>query len=428
MATLGGRPARVRARARRRDDQPPRRARTKPRRSWSAGLKPKPQLVTSESLAPGRKPSEALAEIAKIAATPRGPSRLGWSATNPISASWRRGCSAPRAPSSSRRARSAASTSTGRCRAGPAPCAGCCRRVRCGASLREARAGRHQSHFGAGRGGGGIAAEVDAARAALAPRRLRRHGRGHHRPGPCFGGGAARRARRRRRAGRRLGWRRHDERGGARARLRDRCRWRSCRPAQATAWPATWACRGIRAAALAAATAGRPWRIDAGEVNGELFFNVAGLGLDARIAHAFAANRGRRGLLALPADRRCGSWCATRRASTTLPGTAATGRRRRLFIALANSRQYGGHGCIAPRAVLDDGRLDLVIVDDLPLWRVLAAPAGVLSRHPATGSRAGDGAVHPVARSPRPAVGTPPRRRAARRERRPRRAGCTRGR
>ena len=51
------------------------------------------------------------------------------------------------------------------------------------------------------------------------------------------------------------------------------------------------------AAALAAATAGRPWRIDAGEVNGELFFNVAGLGLDARIAHAFAANRGRRGFL-----------------------------------------------------------------------------------------------------------------------------------
>ena len=43
-----------------------------------------------------------------------------------------------------------------------------------------------------------------------------------------------------------------------------------------------------------------------------------------------------------------------------------------LFVALANSRQYGGHGCIAPAAVLDDGRLDLVIVDNLPMWRVLA--------------------------------------------------------
>jgi diacylglycerol kinase family enzyme len=44
---------------------------------------------------------------------------------------------------------------------------------------------------------------------------------------------------------------------------------------------------------------------------------------------------------------------------------------RALFIAIANSRQYGSHGCIAPRARLDDGRLDIVIVSDQPLWRVL---------------------------------------------------------
>ena len=147
------------------------------------------------------------------------------------------------------------------------------------------------------------------------------------------------------------------------------------------------------AAALAAATAGRPWRIDAGEVNGGLFFNVAGLGLDARIAHAFAANRGRRGLLRYlqigvrelaryqPRDYEI-FWDGGHRAAPAL------------FVALANSRQYGGHGCIAPAAVLDDGRFDLVIVDDLPLWRVLRAIAGVLPRQLAVGSRADDGAVH----------------------------------
>ncbi len=125
------------------------------------------------------------------------------------------------------------------------------------------------------------------------------------------------------------------------------------------------------AAALAAATAGRPWRIDAGEVNGGLFFNVAGLGLDARIAHAFAANRGRRGFLRYlqigvrelaryqPRDYEI-AWDGGHRAAPAL------------FVALANSRQYGGHGCIAPGAVLDDGRFDLVIVDDLPMWRVVA--------------------------------------------------------
>jgi YegS/Rv2252/BmrU family lipid kinase len=128
-------------------------------------------------------------------------------------------------------------------------------------------------------------------------------------------------------------------------------------------------------AALAVATGGRRWRIDAGAVNGALFFNVAGLGLDARIAHAFAANRGRRGLWRYMqiGTRELASYRAREYHITWEGGHTES---RALFIALANSRQYGGHGCIAPRAVLDDGRLDLVVVDDLPLWRVLARVPG----------------------------------------------------
>jgi diacylglycerol kinase (ATP) len=123
-------------------------------------------------------------------------------------------------------------------------------------------------------------------------------------------------------------------------------------------------------AALAVAVGGRPWRIDAGAVNGALFFNVAGLGLDARIAHAFAAGTGRRGLqryVQLGA-RELLRYRARRYDIDWSTGQAST---RALFIALANSRQYGGHGRIAPRAVLDDGRLDLVVVGDLALWQVL---------------------------------------------------------
>ena len=96
---------------------------------------------------------------------------------------------------------------------------------------------------------------------------------------------------------------------------------------------------------------------------------------------------------------------------------------RALFIALANSRQYGGHGCIAPRAVLDDGRLDLVVVDDLPLWRVLPRVPGFFR---GTLQPGGGVAMHPFSRArvatPR-ALGTAPRRRAERRERSARRAG-----
>lgn len=132
--------------------------------------------------------------------------------------------------------------------------------------------------------------------------------------------------------------------------------------------------------ALAVAASGRPWRIDAGEIDGGLFFNVAGLGLDARVAHAFAANRGRRGILRYLhlGVRELASY---RAGEYEIAVGAERWVQRALFIAIANSRQYGGHGRIAPRAVLDDGRLDLVVVDDLPAWRVLSrVPETLLGR------------------------------------------------
>lgn len=123
-------------------------------------------------------------------------------------------------------------------------------------------------------------------------------------------------------------------------------------------------------AALALAGTGRRRRIDAGEVNGQLFFNVAGVGLDARVASAFAERKGRRGLAryAQVAARELMRYEAQ---SYDLEWDGSTSSGRKLFVALANSRQYGSHGCIAPAARLDDGRFDIVVVDDQPLWRVL---------------------------------------------------------
>ena len=99
----------------------------------AAGLKPKPKLVTSDALSPGRKVSEVLAVIAKIAAAPRGASRIALVGHEPDLGELAARLLGAKGPSSSRRARSAASTSTARCRAGPARCAGCSRRGCCGA-------------------------------------------------------------------------------------------------------------------------------------------------------------------------------------------------------------------------------------------------------------------------------------------------------
>ncbi|MBP7779645.1 MAG: YegS/Rv2252/BmrU family lipid kinase [Acidobacteria bacterium] len=138
--------------------------------------------------------------------------------------------------------------------------------------------------------------------------------------------------------------------------------------------------------ALEIAAGGRRRRIDVGEVNGEFFFNVAGVGLDASIARAFAERSGRRGRLRYA---RVGVEAVlgyrAQRIEVAWDGGASSPRA--LFVALANSRQYGSHGCIAPPASLDDGRLDLVIVEDQPLWRIATRlPAFFLGRlQPGTG-------------------------------------------
>jgi diacylglycerol kinase (ATP) len=116
------------------------------------------------------------------------------------------------------------------------------------------------------------------------------------------------------------------------------------------------------AGAIEIALSGREVRMDAGELDGRLFFNVAGIGLDAQVAHRFAAegvlNRGFRKYLTITA-RELFSYNPDEH-TIVCDGDAV--RVRALLIAIANSRQYGNGAIIAPDARLNDGRLDVVVV------------------------------------------------------------------
>ena len=117
------------------------------------------------------------------------------------------------------------------------------------------------------------------------------------------------------------------------------------------------------AAALAVAASGGTRSIDAGDLNGSLFFNVAGIGLDASIARRLAAPGARRGLLgyvvATLSELR---GYVARNYTITVPDGGPPIVSAALLIAMANSRQYGNGAQIAPHARLDDGALDLVVV------------------------------------------------------------------
>ena len=127
--------------------------------------------------------------------------------------------------------------------------------------------------------------------------------------------------------------------------------------------------------AFAAALSGRECRIDAGELDGRLFFNIAGIGLDARVAHCFAADGlARRGLMRyLEIGAR--ELFTFKSSAYTIVTDGVAVRVNALLIAMANGRQYGNGALIAPAAALDDGRLDVVVVEGRsPLATLLQAP------------------------------------------------------
>ncbi|MEZ5287982.1 MAG: diacylglycerol kinase family lipid kinase [Vicinamibacterales bacterium] len=124
------------------------------------------------------------------------------------------------------------------------------------------------------------------------------------------------------------------------------------------------------ARALEIAATGRRRVIDAGSVDDSLFFNVAGVGLDALIAERLTRPGARRGLRGYVQ-----ATCAELPRYRAVPYTVQLAQEARQydawFVAMANSQQYGNGARIAPAARLDDGILDLVVVEAQPLWRLV---------------------------------------------------------
>jgi diacylglycerol kinase (ATP) len=112
--------------------------------------------------------------------------------------------------------------------------------------------------------------------------------------------------------------------------------------------------------------------IDAGKINEEYFFSVAGLGFDAQVGYAYnqAQKGGRRGRLPY-------FTLGIKEYFSYVPSAMNInfgGRERRLkpfLIAIANCKQYGIGVKIAPKAIVNDGFLNLSIVHQAPWYKYL---------------------------------------------------------
>jgi YegS/Rv2252/BmrU family lipid kinase len=115
--------------------------------------------------------------------------------------------------------------------------------------------------------------------------------------------------------------------------------------------------------AIERALRAEPRTIDAGELGERMFFNIAGIGLDAHVAALVSTKVRHRGfvpyLKGVAGD-------LLRYEPVEYAGTidGRAFRTSALFVAVANSKQYGFGAEIAPRANLADGLIDVVIVED----------------------------------------------------------------
>jgi YegS/Rv2252/BmrU family lipid kinase len=115
--------------------------------------------------------------------------------------------------------------------------------------------------------------------------------------------------------------------------------------------------------------------IDVGEVNGRVFVNSAGVGIDGHVAQRIAATSRVAGkALGYFAGSLVG--IATYRPQpmrVVVDGELHAGRF--LTVVAANGTHFGSGMHVAPEAALDDGQLDVLLAGDLSRWSSLVALA-----------------------------------------------------
>ncbi len=116
--------------------------------------------------------------------------------------------------------------------------------------------------------------------------------------------------------------------------------------------------------------AGCTERIDLGEVNGHPFFNVASLGLSARLAQGLTREEKRRwGRLAY-ALHALKVLIGFRPFEAEITNRDQTLRVRTLQISVGNGRHYGGGAVVHEHASIVDGQLDLYSLDPRAVWKL----------------------------------------------------------
>ncbi len=106
-------------------------------------------------------------------------------------------------------------------------------------------------------------------------------------------------------------------------------------------------------------------KIDYGKINDRKFFCTTGVGFDAHIGHVFSKLEGRGFVNYLKATVSEFRRYQPKRYEISMNGT--TIMRDAFLITFANASQYGNNAHIAPKADINDGKLEIAIMRSFPL-------------------------------------------------------------
>lgn len=116
---------------------------------------------------------------------------------------------------------------------------------------------------------------------------------------------------------------------------------------------------------------GTPMLIDAFTINNHFSCMLSGLGFDAQVAHDFA-KQNKRGLITY-VKQTYANFLKAKPFSFDIIVNNKSVSTNAFFISLANSNQFGNQFTIAPKASLNDGLLDIVVVQEMNKLQMLFA-------------------------------------------------------
>lgn len=139
--------------------------------------------------------------------------------------------------------------------------------------------------------------------------------------------------------------------------------------------------------ALRVIESGETRTIDSAEIDGQPFFSTCGVGLDAVVSQRFASSD-RRGLVTYIHEA-LATWKNFKPEEYNIEIDGKNVECKSAIVSVGNSRQWGNGAKITPSAILDDGKLDVTVID---MFSTLEIPLLVLRLM--TGHLNGSGKVH----------------------------------